>query len=62
MQVVKKEHVKVMRNQAQYERQIQQLKNEVVEMKKTKVGIHFTFQTIFCPHFVVFSVISFKKF
>ncbi|XP_054717642.1 kinesin-like protein KIF21A, partial [Uloborus diversus] len=39
MLVIKKEHVKVMRNQAQAERQVQQLKNEVTEMKKTKVRL-----------------------
>ncbi|KAF8782096.1 Kinesin-like protein KIF21A like protein [Argiope bruennichi] len=39
MQVIKKEHVQAMRNQAQSERQIQQLKNDVAEMKKAKVRL-----------------------
>ncbi|GFU16704.1 kinesin-like protein KIF21A [Nephila pilipes] len=39
MQVIKKEHVQAMRNQAHSERQIQHLKNEVAEMKKTKVRL-----------------------
>ncbi|GIY67621.1 hypothetical protein CDAR_553622 [Caerostris darwini] len=39
MQVIKKEHVQAMKNQAHSERQIQQLKNEVAEMKKTKVRL-----------------------
>lgn len=46
MQALKRQHVQAMRNQAQYERQVQQLKNEVTEMKKTKVyqclSLHIT--------------------
>lgn len=38
MQALKKQHTQAMRNQAQYERQVQQLKNEVTDMKRTKVS------------------------
>ncbi|KAG8200752.1 hypothetical protein JTE90_022353 [Oedothorax gibbosus] len=39
MQALKKQHTQAMRNQAQYERQVQQLKNEVTDMKRTKVKL-----------------------
>ncbi|KAI1280713.1 Kinesin-like protein KIF21A [Halotydeus destructor] len=39
LQVAKKEHEKSMKNQAQYELQMRQLRNEVSDMKKTKVRL-----------------------
>ncbi|RWS28175.1 kinesin-like protein KIF21A, partial [Leptotrombidium deliense] len=39
LQIAKKEHAQAMRNQAQYENQLKQLKTDVAEMKKQKVKL-----------------------
>ena len=37
LQAAKKEHAKLVRNQAQYERQLKTLQKDLTDMKKTKV-------------------------
>lgn len=37
MQAARREHAQLMKNQAEYERQVRKLKQEVADMKKTKV-------------------------
>ena len=39
LQSAKKEHAKLLRNQSQYERQVEKLKSEVGEMKRSKVKL-----------------------
>lgn len=38
LQSAKKEHAKTLRNQSAYENQIRTLRNDVAEMKRTKVS------------------------
>ncbi|XP_040068537.1 kinesin-like protein KIF21A isoform X2 [Ixodes scapularis] len=39
MQAARREHAQLMKNQAEYERQVRKLKQEVADMKKTKVSL-----------------------
>lgn len=41
LQSAKREHAKTLRNQSQYESQIRTLRNEVSEMKRTKVSLFY---------------------
>jgi kinesin family protein 4/21/27 len=39
LQLAKKEHARLIRNQTEHENQVKTLKNELQEMKRAKVGL-----------------------
>ncbi len=43
LQAAKREHAKLVKNQAVYERQLKTLQRDLSDMKKTKVGIKLLF-------------------